>query len=137
MMVGLTHCSDSEETEGWTGRREEYILSEETDGWTGGREEFILSNWEVGGAIYRDCRFWSWYADEASLEHVVLKLPVEHRSGDVLYYYFVNYPGEVHFCVLIPGRSFSIMRLFFQNTFMSASHRSSHHSYEVKQVSFS
>lgn len=51
-MVGLTHSSDSEETEGWTGGREEYILSEETDGWTGGKEEFILSNQEVGGAIY-------------------------------------------------------------------------------------
>lgn len=46
------------------------------------------------------------YAVEASLEHVVFKLPVKHRSGDVLYSYFVNYPGGVHFCVLIPGRSF-------------------------------
>lgn len=64
-----------------------------------------MSNWEVGGAIYRDCRVWSWYADVASWEHV-FKLPVKHRSGDVLYSDFVNYPGEVNFCVLIAGRSF-------------------------------
>lgn len=32
MMVGLSHCSDSEETGGWTHGREEYILSEETEG---------------------------------------------------------------------------------------------------------
>lgn len=51
-MVGLNHCSDSEEIEGWIGGREEYILSEETGGWTGRKEEFILSNREVGGAIY-------------------------------------------------------------------------------------
>lgn len=150
-MVGLAHCSDSEETEGWTSGREEYILSEETErwtgvreeyilnenteGWTGGREEFILSNRKVGGAIYWDCRFWSWYADEANLEHVVFTEPVEHRSGNILSSYFVNYPEEVFWYQ--GGVSLYIMRLCFQNTFMSAPHRSSHHSYEMKWGSFS